>query len=61
MTISDAATEASLSYSYRPSLLGAGWTFTLTPDRLAWSAGIRSGLTRYDRIQRMRMAYRPMS
>jgi len=61
MTISDAATEASLSYSYRPSLLGAGWTFTLTPDGLAWSAGIRSGLTRYDRIQRMRMAYRPMS
>jgi hypothetical protein len=60
MTTTDAA-EPGLSYSYRPSLLGAGWTFTLTPDGLAWSAGIRSGVTRYDRIGRMRMAYRPMS
>ncbi|MGN6572705.1 MAG: hypothetical protein ACTHLO_14955 [Pseudolabrys sp.] len=53
--------ETALSYSYRPSLLGAEWNLTLHPDGLAWSAGVRSGFTRYAAISRMRMAYRPMS
>ena len=53
--------ETSQSYSYRPSLLGAEWNLTLEPDGLAWSAGPRSGFTRYAAVARMRMAYRPMS
>jgi hypothetical protein len=53
--------ETALSYSYRPSLLGAEWNLTLEPDGLAWSAGPRSGFTRYAAVARMRMAYRPMS
>jgi hypothetical protein len=53
--------EAALSYSYRPSLLGAEWNLTLEPEGLAWSAGVRSGFTRYAAIDRMRLAYRPMS
>ena len=53
--------DAALSYSYRPSLLGAEWNLTLAPDGLVWSAGVRSGFTRYAAISRLRMAYRPMS
>jgi len=53
--------EIALSYSYRPSLLGAEWNLTLAPDGLVWSAGARSGVMRYETISRMRMAYRPVS
>jgi hypothetical protein len=54
-------TEAHLSYSYRPSLLGAQWTLTLTPDGIAFSAGPREGLVRYADVMRLRMSYRPTS
>jgi len=57
----ETASEEALSYSYRPSLLGAEWNLTLAPEGLAWSAGMRSGVTPYAAISRMRMAYRPMS
>jgi hypothetical protein len=61
MTSADTSGAIDLSYSYRPSLLGAEWTLTLTPNGLAFTAGGRSGLVPYDKIVRMRMAYRPMS
>jgi hypothetical protein len=59
--ISGPIAAPALSYSYRPSLLGAEWNLTLEPDGLAWSAGPRAGFTRYAAISRLRMAYRPMS
>ncbi len=46
-------------YSYRPSLLGAAWEFTLTGDSLAWSVGSRSGRVALRNIRRVRMSYRP--
>lgn len=46
-------------YTYRPSLLGAPWQFTLAPDGIRWSAGRRSGLTAYDQVRRVRLSYRP--
>jgi hypothetical protein len=55
------SSDSDLSYSYRPSLLGAEWNLRLEPEGVAWSAGIRSGFTRYAAISRMRMAYRPLS
>src|SRR3569833_4126459 len=59
--ISGPIAAPALSYSYRPSLLGAEWNLTLAPDGLAWSAGPRSGFPSYAAISRLRMAYRPMS
>ena len=53
--------DVALSYSYRPSLLGAEWNLTLAPDGLVWSAGARSGVMRYEAISRLRMAYHPVS
>jgi hypothetical protein len=49
------------AYSYRPSLLGAGWAFKLTPNGIAWSAAARSGLMAFDKVRRLRMSYVPMS
>ena len=50
-----------LSYSYRPSLLGAGWHFSLTPAGIDWSAGARSGFVRYGDVRGLRLSYRPTS
>ena len=48
-------------YSYRPSLLGAPWEFCLRPDALEWRAGRHQGRTRYGRIARVRLSYRPVT
>ncbi len=48
-----------LTYSYRPSLLGAPWEFKLTPAGLVWSAGRRSGTTRYRDIEAIRLSFLP--
>lgn len=61
MTAAENSDDPGLSYSYRPSLLGAQWTLALTPDGLAFSAGPRQGKVRYGDIARLRMAYRPTS
>lgn len=53
--------DEALSYSYRPSLLGAGWEFTLTPAGIDWSAGSRAGFVSYADVRGMRMSYRPTS
>ena len=50
-----------LTYSYRPSLLGAPWTFTLTGDGMDWSAGSRSGRVRYRDVRRLRLSFKPAS
>jgi len=50
-----------ITYSYRPSLLGAGWEFTLAQHGLDWTRGDRSGHVSYASIRRIRVSYRPMS
>ncbi len=49
------------SYSYRPSLLGAAWSFRLTGAGIAWEAGRKSGQIPYRTINRIRMSYKPVS
>lgn len=49
------------TYSYKPSSFGAPWEFTLKGEGLAWSAGMRSALVRYDKIRRVRLSFRPVA
>ena len=58
--IADVAGET-VSYSYRPSLLGAPREFSLTDRGVDWSAGGRSGTIPFDRVRRVRLSYRPSS
>jgi hypothetical protein len=48
-------------YTYRPSLIGAPWSFTLTSDGLAWENGRRTGRVLYRDIRRVRLSYKPVS
>ena len=49
------------AYSYKPSLMGAAFEFRLRPDALEWSKGRYEGRTPYDRIQRVRLSFRPIT
>jgi hypothetical protein len=49
----------SLTYTFRPSVLGAPWEFTLSGDRLAWAAGRRTGSVALRDIRRVRLSFRP--
>ena len=53
--------DSGLQYSYKPNLMGSAWEFALEPEGVAWQFGRRSGLVRYDRVERVRMSYRPAS
>lgn len=50
-----------VSYAYRPSLLGAPREFKLTESTIDWAVGARSGRIPFSNIRRLRMSYRPMS
>lgn len=50
-----------LNYTYRPSVLGAGWEFALGPHGIDWDRGSKSGHVPYRSIRRIQMSYRPMS
>ena len=50
-----------LVYSYRPSLMGAPWQFTLAADCIEWSAGRRSGRIPFRDVRRVRMSFKPVS
>jgi len=50
-----------LSYSFKPSLIGAACAFTLEPDGLRWQIGRRSGFTAYRAIRAVRLSYRPVT
>lgn len=52
---------ANLVYLYRPSLLGAPWSFRLTPTAIAWEAGRQSGLAAYRDVRRVRLSFKPIS
>lgn len=49
------------TYDYRPSLLGAAWTFNLGSHGIDWTAGAKSGRVPYAKVKRVCMSYRPMS
>jgi hypothetical protein len=53
--------DAEHVYTYRPSLLGAPWTFRLLPTGLSFEAGRRAGLVPYRDIHRVRLSFRPIS
>ena len=58
----DSSTDAAdIVYAYKPSLMGAPFEFRLTPDAFEWSRGGTTGRTPYDRIRRIRLAFRPMT
>jgi hypothetical protein len=50
-----------LSYSYKASAFGAPSEFKLAAQGIECSAGRRSGLLRYDRIDRVRLSFRPVT
>jgi hypothetical protein len=56
-----ADTDDTVSYAYRPSLLGAPWEFKLTESTIDWAVGAMSGRIPFSNIRRLRMSYRPMS
>jgi hypothetical protein len=60
-SVPDSQPADELAYIYRPSLLGAPWSFRLTPDGLAWEAGRRSGLIPYRDVRRVRLSFKPVS
>lgn len=55
------ATGETVSYSYRPSLLGAPREFSLTEQGIDWVAGLKSGTVAFDRVRKLRVSYRPNS
>ncbi len=59
--VSAQAATDDVPYSYRPSLLGAAWSFKLTGDGLVWSAGSKSGRIPYRSIRRIRLSFKPVS
>jgi hypothetical protein len=59
MSTEPATAGDGVTYSYRPSLMGAPWQFRLTGSGLEWTAGRHSGRIAYDKIRRVRMSYRP--
>jgi len=59
--VSAQAPADDVAYSYRPSLLGAAWSFRLTDAGMAWEAGRRSGVVPYRDFRRVRLSYKPVS
>jgi hypothetical protein len=51
--------DDSRTYTYRPSVLGAPWTFRLGGDGIDWDSGRRSGRVGYATVTRVRLSYRP--
>jgi len=50
-----------LDYTYRPSLLGAPWEFSLHGQSLAWRSGRKSGRVALQDIYRVRLSFRPIT
>jgi hypothetical protein len=49
------------TYSFKSSLMGAGFEFRLAIDALEWRRGGQAGRVPYDRIRRVRLSFRPMT
>lgn len=48
-----------VTYTYRPSLMGAPWQFRLTEQSLEWTAGRYSGSAPFGKIRCVRLSYKP--
>lgn len=48
-----------VTYTYRPSLLGAPWEFRLDGDVFEWRAGRQSGRVALAQVRFVRLSYRP--
>ena len=46
-------------YQFRPSMMGAEYTFRLAPDALEWDIGRRNGRIAYRNFVRVRLGFRP--
>jgi hypothetical protein len=55
------AAAEDVSYTYRPSLLGAASQYTLSGEEIVWARGGRSGRVPFRNIRRLHMSYRPTS
>jgi hypothetical protein len=58
---SDAAASGAVSYTYKPSLMGAPFEFRLADDSLEWRKGRHADRVPYDRIRRVRLSFRPVT
>ena len=54
-TVSVKPQAGEYAYTYRPSLLGAPWTFRLTPAGLSFEAGRRSGVVPFRDVRQVRL------
>ncbi len=61
VTIEGSSTAASVTYAYRPSLLGTVWEFKLDGEGVGWAAGRKGGHIPFRSVRRMRLSYRPAS
>jgi hypothetical protein len=59
MSTEPAVAGDGVTYTYRPSLMGAPWQFRLTEQSLEWTAGRYSGSAPFDKIRRVRLSYKP--
>ena len=59
--VAESLAASDLVYTYRPSLLGAPWSFRLTSAGIAWEAGRKSGLVPYRDVRRVRLSFKPIS
>ena len=59
--MSETAQGQEPTYSFRPSLIGAAWSFRLGEDAIHWTSGSDSGRIPYDDVKLVRMSYRPRS
>ncbi len=59
MSTEPATAADGLTYTYRPSLMGAPWHFRLNERDLEWTVGRYSGGVSYEKIRRVRMSFKP--
>jgi len=53
--------SADVTYAYRPSVLGATWTFVLRGEVIFWDTGRKSGRIPLRSIRRVRLSFRPLA
>ncbi len=61
MNIEPAGAGEGVTYTFRPSLLGAPWEFKLVGDGIDWANGGKSGRVPFRTLRRVRLSFRPAS
>ncbi len=61
MSLERASAAELFAYTYRPSLLGAPWEFSLASGGIDWASGRKSGHIPFRNIRRLRLSFRPAS